>query len=252
MKKDRKMKHSRQHFFTLVELITVMILMGILLVVTLPSFNNLTKGHILTHAAQEVAGQISIARSYALANHCYMAVVFPTMDELHKLDGSSSLMDSSPLASYYNTSCRIALVIKNSDDEYEFVMWKPDSNWVLLPEGSVIPEEDVNFRTMSKKLKNVRLGDLSRLYTQSPKDNVLQKTLDISRYIIIRPNGQLVIDGNTTSVDGDNSILIRVTDGGFNPLTGKIEITKRNNSVQVYQGVKIDPLTGRSELVELE
>ena len=67
----------RKRNFTLVELIVVMIIMTMMLVVALPAFTHLGKGYKLTEAAQEVNGQISIAKSYAIANHCYMAVVFP-------------------------------------------------------------------------------------------------------------------------------------------------------------------------------
>lgn len=249
-------KYQRKHNFSIIELLVVMIIMSILLAVALPSFTHLGKSHKLTQAAQDISGQIAIARSYAIANHCSMAVVFPQKNEL---EGKFKIDDDSTLPNFYNASCRIALVTKNDDGYYEFVMWKPDSNWLILPESTFIPDGTENFGTMGDKLKNVRIGDLAKLSERSPSEETLKTTVDIERYIIINSDGQLIIDDNdknTTSAefsDGANKVIrIRVTEGGYDRATKDFIFYERSKGKQFYQYVEIDPLTGRTNDAEKE
>ena len=214
------MKYTAKHRFTLVELIVVMTIMGIMMAIALPAFTGISKGQELNNAAQEIAGQISIARAYAMANHAYVAVVFPQAEELNALPGSESDKNKSAIINFYNASCRIALVTKISSGEYQFVMWKNDSPWIILQAGTMIPTGDSYFKTMNKKLKNVRMGDLIKLYKSTPTAADMEEEMDIERYIIIRPDGQLVADGNTveSGLSGhSNKKVIRVTvmEGGY-------------------------------------
>lgn len=250
----------RKRNFTLVELIVVMIIMTMMLVVALPAFTHLGKGYKLTEAAQEVNGQISIAKSYAIANHCYMAVVFPQKSELDSLAGSETAKKDSPLTGFYNASCRIALVTKRSSGTYEFVMWKPDSNWVILPENTIIGVDSGDFGTMNEPLQNVRLGDLIKLYKASPSDSEIQQVINIERYIVVTPDGQLAMDGNTTSpkisdsddvaADTNKVIRIRMTEGAYNRSKGDILYFERTKGQQVFQYVEFDPLTARANYRE--
>lgn len=233
----------RKHHFTIIELIIVMIIMTMMLVIALPAFTHLNKDYKQQQAIQEVGGQISIAKSYAMANHCYMAVVFPQKHELDKLPGSSDDKDASALSSYYNTSCRIALVIKEDNGNFRFVMWMPDSNWLILPENTIIGESNSDFKPMNKKLKGVRMGDLVKIYKNSPSDSDMNLKMDLERYVVVTPEGQLVIDGNTDS----GLIKIRITDGAYNRQTGKITLFERSKGKQIYQTIEIDPLTCRIE-----
>lgn len=242
---------QKKRNFTIIELLVVMIIMSIMLVVALPSFTHLGKSHKLTQAAQDISGQIAIARSYAMANHCSMAIVFLQKKEL---DGKLKVDENSTLPNFYNTSCRIALVTKNDDGYYEFVMWKPDSNWLILPDGIFIPDGSENFGTMGDKLKNVRIGDLAKLSERSPSEETLKTVVDIERYIVINSDGQLIIDGNTTTAkisDGSNKIIrIRMTEGGYDRLTEDFLLYERSKGKQFWQSVEIDPLTGRSNYLE--
>lgn len=234
----------RKRNFTLIELIVVMIIMAIMLVITLPSFTHLNKDYKLTQAIQEVGGQIAIAKSYAMANHCYMAVVFPQQSELEKLPGSNDDKDDSAISSYYNASCRIALVVKDDKNDYRFVMWMPESNWVILPESTIIGEDAADFKVRKKKLKDVRMGDLTKIYKATPSDSDMELKMDIERYLIITPDGKLDLSyaGNTP-----DKVTLRVTNGGFNRQTRKLDLFERSKGKQIYQILEIDPLTCRVE-----
>ena len=71
------MKHCKTiHHFTLVELIVVIGLIGLFLGIAMPAFTNVSKGRSNSAACTEIAGQISIARSYSIQHHCYTALIF--------------------------------------------------------------------------------------------------------------------------------------------------------------------------------
>ncbi len=240
---------ARKRNFTIIELIVVMLIMTLMLTIALPSFTHLNKDYKLTQAVQTIGGQIAIAKSYAMANHCYMAVIFPQKKELDSLPGSGSGKDGA-LASYYNVSCRIALVVKDGND-FRFVMWMPDSNWQILPENTIIGPDSGDFGTMARKLKDARLGDLTKLYEKNPSAESIKKAVDIERYVVVTPDGQLVIDGNTTTnTDGESVLKIRVTDGAYNRQQKKIVLFERSKGNQIYQLAEIDPLTCRIEYTE--
>lgn len=250
-KNTHKSWHKRN--FTIVELIVVMLIMATMLVILLPSFTHLGRNHKLNQSAQEIVGQIAIARSYAMANHCFMAVVFPQKGELEQIDGSPNEKNESTLPDFYNASCRIALVRKDDDGYYEFVMWKPDSNWVVLPEGTYIPEGNNNFDTMSKPLKNVRIGDFVKLYKTTPTESQMAQTIDIDRYIVIYSDGTIATSSKeSTGMDSSNEINIRVTEGSYVRQIQNFKNHERSKGKQVYQHIKIDPLTGRSSYTEVE
>lgn len=247
-------QNSRNRSFTLIELIVVMILMGMLIGITVPSFTRISRSKVLTHATQEIAGQIAIARNYALTNHCYVAVIFPRMEELRKndLDGDRTDKDSSKLAGYYNASCRTALVTKTSTNEFYFVMWLPNSDWVRLPEGSIISDNDAHFSVLDRPIKNVHVGNLRRIYETYSDDDLFSDSdckIDFERYVIISPNGQLYTSSNQEDLVDQGSkediLEIYVTEGYFDPHLKDLRLTPRAKNQQVYQIMKISGLSGR-------
>lgn len=256
MNSEKKHKSWLKRKFTLVELLIVMTIMGILAAVLIPSFSGLNKNYTLLKAGQDIGGQVAIARSYAMANHCTMALVFIQKKDLDKLPDYKGKKESSSLINFYNRACRIALVVKNDAGNYEFVMWKPDSNWKILPENTFIAEDDYEFE-MSSPLKNVRIGDFIRSYKPLPNENETNITTDTKRYIVFNSDGQLVIDGNTVPPKGaaadENAsrvIQIRITEGGYNRVTKNFRVLERSKGKFFYQYVEIDPLTGRTEYSE--
>lgn len=253
MTHKRKKCFARKSRFTIIELIVVMLIMTMMLVVALPAFTHLDKDYKQQQAVQEISGQIAIAKSYSMANHCYTAVIFPQKKELDSLPGSDDDKDASSLINYYNSACRIALVVKEDNGYYRFVMWMPDSNWVLLPENTLIPEGDDNFKKMEEPLNGVRIGDLVKLYKRTPSDTDIAQTATIERYIVVTPEGQIVIDGNTTTGSNTTKVVeIRVMDGTFSRQKGDFVLFERSKGKQVYQTLEIDPLTCRMEFSSSE
>ena len=214
-------QNSRNRSFTLIELIVVMILMGMLIGITVPSFTRISRSKVLTHATQEIAGQIAIARNYALTNHCYVAVIFPRMEELRKndLDGDRTDKDSSKLAGYYN---------------------------------AIISDNDAHFSVLDRPIKNVHVGNLRRIYETFSDDDLFSDSdckIDFERYVIISPNGQLYTSSNQEDLVDQGSkediLEIYVTEGYFDPHLKDLRLTPRAKNQQVYQIMKISGLSGR-------
>lgn len=240
---------SRKYNFTIVELIVVMLIMTLMLTATLPMFTQLGKGYKMTQAAQEIIGQISIAKAYAMANHCHVAVIFPQKSDFAGFPGVETARDSSPLSSYYNAACRIAIVTKNSNSEYEFVMWKPDSNWVFLPEGTILCTADSDFSTTLEPLEGVRLGELVKHYERNPSTEAINTVCTVKRHIIITPEGQIATNDNQNN-QSNQEIEIRIMEGGFNKSAGRIIQYERIQGKNAYQKIKIDPFSMRANFEE--
>ncbi len=247
-----KINHWNFRGFTLIELLVVMGLMGILLAVAMPSFGEIMRGRAQTQACTEIAGQLQLARNYAIQNHCYTAVVFPTMNELMSelKNGSANEKYESGLVNYFNAACRVAIIAKDTNGKYNFVMWMPGGEWVRLPKGAAIMDGSSNFDTLSQKLRDVQIGVLERLYRKDlKKDSMVSDAdviVDMARYVAFRPNGQIIMSAKEETDSASGQLKIRVADAGFDYAKKKLVQLKRNKTY-FYQCLLVDPLTGRTK-----
>lgn len=243
------MKHCKTiHHFTLVELIVVIGLIGLFLGIAMPAFTNVSKGRSNSAACTEIAGQISIARSYSIQHHCYTALIFPDQDEFNLgLDGAPTKKETLAMVSkYYDASMRIAIVTpyysgdKNGAIQgYRFVMWMPGSQWVLLANNVLIAEDKEFPSSHNSDLVDVTLdADLLKLFGKKTNS---KNEMDVARFIVIKPNGELISNGH-------DPMVIGVTDGYFDLTKKKFVYEKRlnNGTKAYYHGLRISPLTGRT------
>lgn len=246
------------------ELLVVMALMGILIGIAAPALSSTAKSRRLSHAAVEISGQIAIARTYALQNHCFVALVFPTMEEIQSI--SDRNMDDTYLVNYYNASCRPAIVARSeAGDHFKFVMWLPDSNWTILPKGTVIFDgaEDFSLRKKNDPLQDVHLGHLLRVFATSQKDKIAdsresgddqinirpKEDPKIERYLLFQPDGRIILQDRNE--DGTQVWpYIRVTNAQFQIENGKGKLVKQKSASkkQVYLKIKVNPMTGKTSL----
>jgi prepilin-type N-terminal cleavage/methylation domain-containing protein len=71
-----RLPHSREHGFTLLELLIVIGIIAVLLVLIAPAFTNIKSGTDVTSAAYTIKGVLDTARTYAKANNTYTWVGF--------------------------------------------------------------------------------------------------------------------------------------------------------------------------------
>ncbi len=111
-------------YFTLVEILAVIVIMGIIMAIALPSFIKISKGHATEESAKLIASSLKYVRSYAITNREYTALIFP--------ENSEGLSEEYTYKSY--RSC----IISVNGTTYTFSRWIPDSEWHFLPKGASV------------------------------------------------------------------------------------------------------------------
>ena len=111
------MKHiNKIRHFTLVEIMTVIVIAAILFAIGIPAFSTMIQGSNMTVAVRQLSAKIQAARAYAVTNRCKVAVVFAT----------NNVKDD-----YCYSAYRVCIV----DDGKAFQEWIADENWKTLPKG---------------------------------------------------------------------------------------------------------------------
>jgi len=126
--------------YTLVEILVVIVIIGIIMAIALPSFIKISKGHATEESAKLIASSLKYVRSYAITNREYTALIFP--------ENSEGLSEEYTYRSY--RPC----IITVSGSTYTFNRWIPDSEWHFLPKGasvdSIINEDNIKNVNFSK------------------------------------------------------------------------------------------------------
>ena len=179
------------HRYTLVELLVVVAIAAVILGIATPAFTAMMKGGAMTSTTRELAAKIKATRSYAVTN-CYVALVFPTGDDL----------ENTGKTDFYFRCYRPCIIYKNEDDKWVFDSWIDGEDWKLMDKGIVINKEEEDFCLITPAsgssseseedlpteyvVAEVPLGKIKSISTE---DDSVKK--DVVRAIIFKPNGQL-------------------------------------------------------------
>jgi prepilin-type N-terminal cleavage/methylation domain-containing protein len=88
----RVLRRGDRRAFTLVELLVVVGLMGLILAVTLASFQNSSGGAKINSSVMQLKSALTLARQYAVSRRTRVYVVFPTPSCTFPLAGDSDQM----------------------------------------------------------------------------------------------------------------------------------------------------------------
>lgn len=169
MKRIMKIRH-----FTLVEIMTVIVIAAILFGIGIPAFSTMIQGSNMTIAVRQLSAKIQAARAYAVTNRCKVAVL------LLETDGSKANQDCC------YSAYRVCIV---SDDSNAFQEWIADEDWKTLPKGifrdSVTGTVDVSGVDTSSVGSNTAVQSVpALLFKKNGKlENVGKIVLQQGRYL---------------------------------------------------------------------
>ncbi len=84
-----KVSSGKRRAFTLLELLTVMAIIGVMMVAVVPAFSGLSGAGNVTKAAYDISGTLEQARAYAMANNTYVFVGLAERDGLNAANPGS-------------------------------------------------------------------------------------------------------------------------------------------------------------------
>ena len=197
--------------FTLVELLAVIIIIGLLIAVSVPSLSRITQANALSNGTRQFSDQVAMARTYALVNAQNVYLLVPYFDSLN-----TTMPTNYCYTSYgFCASNRWAGV-----DTFTYI-----DEIKYLPSGAIF----------SDKISNVSTQAFQFPYTNNPPIYVNVWCVKINPYgqitpLTARPTffiTQGYVNTNsgaavpTQTYPGSNMIEI-------NPFTGKAIVTKNN------------------------
>ena len=109
-------KRGFKRFYTLIEIMTVIVIAAILFGIGIPAFTTMIQGSNMTIAIRQLSSKIAAARAYAVTNRCKVAVLLP----------ETGVKDD-----YCYSAYRVCVV----DNGNTFQEWIEDENWKTLPKG---------------------------------------------------------------------------------------------------------------------
>ncbi len=110
-------------YYTLVEILTVLVIVAILAVVVIPAFQRMIKGQSVDIAAKNISSKLKAVRAHAINNRFYTALLFPQKDLPEE---------------FLYRSYRACVV----DSGKNFERWLPGEKWSFLPVGASVLQID--------------------------------------------------------------------------------------------------------------
>jgi Tfp pilus assembly protein FimT len=241
--------------FSLVELLTVLVLMMIVISITLPSFNKMMTGSAVDSASRMLGAQLRLARQYAITQRRRVAVLMPSKD-IQNHDGYSydntinpwSVAERNSLNPFLHVSFRSCFV----DGSGNFEEWVPNSQWEYLPVGSAIFEADTDQTTTNFTPTNINdsggtyvkdvLFPVGTIIGDFNGNNILEDGVSVSDKDDLLKNVRAVIFKPTGALDSSSSeIVVTVGEGLY--VNGNWIIRNGKN----WQDLMLNPYTGRLE-----
>ncbi len=182
--------------FTLVELLTVTVVMTIIIGATVPAYHRIMTGNAVSYGNRLVTSELNMARTYACQKRRAIAVLFASPDITYNPDVDEPVA----LRAY-----RCAYVEKDGGD-WKFVEWVEQSQWKFLPRGAFLATTNAT-QTDAKDADHGFRGSATVLKVkddaEKSKDRLWEGEDDFKLAVIFRWNGRPV------STDGSPRVQVR-------------------------------------------
>ena len=110
-------KRIRRSHYTLVEIMTVIVIAAILFGIGIPAFTTMIQGSNMTVAIRQLSAKMQAARAHAVTNRCKVAVLLVEATEAKE--------------DYRYSAYRVCVV----DKDNKWQEWIEDESWKILPKG---------------------------------------------------------------------------------------------------------------------
>lgn len=191
----------KKSHFTIIELLLVISIAGVMLSVAVPAFSRMIKGSASGIAVRELMGKINAARSYAISNGTYVALVFP---------GDSG--DNSDFQKRFGYRAYRVCEVAPDGTGYRFLRWIPGENWQYFPGGILLGYGTEDEPPVKAKNDDEKTADGTEIIHPDLSCNIGGRsysesgtTKNIANYLVFRP------DGMTDQFP--DPILLRLRDG---------------------------------------
>ena len=205
-------KRGFKRFYTLIEIMTVIVIAAILFGIGIPAFSTMIQGSNMTIAIRQLSAKIAAARAYAVTNATNDTRV------------AVLLVGTGVKEEYCYSAYRVCLV----DSSNSFQEWIEDENWKTLPKGvlRVILSSDGAIETVS-----INASDIGGTASTTVKALIFQKNGQLTQNTpTIRLCQGRYAGGNlvfTERADSGNIINHPIT---VNRYSGKVKVEETNDT----------------------
>lgn len=146
---------KRYACYSLVELLTVIVIASILMAIAVPAVTSMIRGSASTQAGRELMGRIRAAKGYAVSRQTPVAIVFYTTEK----PSGATLLSNYACSAY--RICSVKYVEPNSKNNmwqgWVFQNWV--SEWYFLPKGIAVGLPETMTAALPSELANVLPGN---------------------------------------------------------------------------------------------
>ena len=205
-------KRGFRKFYTLIEIMTVIVIAAILFGIGIPAFTTMIQGSNMTIAIRQLSAKIAAARAFAVTNATTDTRVAVLLVETGVKD------------EYCYSAYRVCVV----DSSNAFLEWIEDENWKTLPKGvlRVILSSDGATETVS--INATDIGGTASTTVKAlifKKDGQLTQTSSPS----IRLSQGRYVGGNLVFTERSNDGNIINHPITVNPYSGKVTVEETDD-----------------------
>lgn len=169
------MKSKDKIFFSLIELLAVIVIALILMGIVVPAFLDITKGQSVDLATREIGSKLKAVRTYAISQRQYTALVFIT--------------NQAVTSDRYSYKSYRACTVEPDTDGITWRWkqpWISDEKWDFLPTGVIIRSISTSLSAIAGSFES----GVSNTVTSVEDSNVLSSTSSLPA-IIFKPTGEI-------------------------------------------------------------
>lgn len=186
-----------KHFYTLIEIMTVIVIAAILFGIGIPAFTTMIQGNNMTVAIRQLSAKISAARAYAVTNRCRVALL---------------LVETGAKEDYCYSAYRVCVV----DKDKNFQEWIEEENWKTLPKG-IYRDSATNTSSNSITVDGTDIGGTNSSAYPSLIFNSKGLIEGGQQVVITLKNGRYVNGSKIPTGGTDHTLTV-------NPYSGKVTV----------------------------